>query len=372
MGFIFFHSYCAFLTFLLILLVTTYCFVNQVYGEQVNTVSNSNFNGCDLFKGRWVYDESYPLYDSYQCPFLGGGFDCLQNGRPDKQYLKYRWKPDGCKTPRFDGEDFLKRYKGKKIMFVGDSLSNNQWQSFTCMLHAAVPNSNYTSVDISKGIYSVYFTDYGVSVLYNRNVFLVDLVVGKTGRVLKLDSISGGDAWKNVDVLIFNTWHWWFHTGILQPWDFIQEGNKTYKDMDRLVAFKKGLTTWSNWVDYNIDPTKTQVFYQGISATHFRGQEWGQPKASCAHQTQPVNGSIYPGGPIQGVKLVKKVLSKMSKPVYLLDVTTLTQLRKDGHPSSYGNEEHKGLDCSHWCLAGVPDTWNHLLYASIIFEGDAK
>lgn len=40
---------------------------------------------------------------------------------------------------RFNGEDLLKNF-----MFVGDSLSHNQWQSLACMLHAAVPNSNHT------------------------------------------------------------------------------------------------------------------------------------------------------------------------------------------------------------------------------------
>lgn len=49
-----------------------------------------------------------------------------------------------CGINRFNGEDFLKNLRGKKLMFVGDSLSNNQWQSLACMLHAAVPNSNYT------------------------------------------------------------------------------------------------------------------------------------------------------------------------------------------------------------------------------------
>ena len=46
---------------------------------------------------------------------------------------------------RFDGKDFLERHRGQKIIFVGDSLSNNIWQSLTCMLYSAVPNSKYTT-----------------------------------------------------------------------------------------------------------------------------------------------------------------------------------------------------------------------------------
>ena len=44
---------------------------------------------------------------------------------------------------RFDGQDFLERFRGKSIMFIGDSLSRNQWQSLTCMLHASVPQTQY-------------------------------------------------------------------------------------------------------------------------------------------------------------------------------------------------------------------------------------
>src|ERR1044071_3277562 len=42
---------------------------------------------------------------------------------------------------RFNGLDLLNKWRGKKVMFVGDSLSLNQWESLACLLHASVPNS---------------------------------------------------------------------------------------------------------------------------------------------------------------------------------------------------------------------------------------
>ncbi|KAL5716568.1 hypothetical protein ACHQM5_018238 [Ranunculus cassubicifolius] len=326
--------------------------------------TNVDAGGCNIYQGSWVYDASYPLYDSSKCTFLDKEFDCQKNGRKDKAYLKYRWQPSSCNLPRFNGLDFLRKFGGKKIMFVGDSLSLNQWESLICMLHNAAPSAAYTLT--KTGLISVFtMKDYDVSVYLYHSVFLVDLVNEKIGRVLKLDSIEGGSAWKNIDVLIFNSWHWWVHVGNKQPWDYMQEGNSTFKDMNRLVAFQKGLTTWSKWIDSNLDPTKTKVFFQGISPTHYSGGEWKQPKATCNHQTVPIKGSTYSGGSLAAVAVVKVVLSKMTTPVNLLDVTTLSQLRKDGHPSVYGSDGKKGMDCSHWCLSGVPDTWNHLLYSSL-------
>lgn len=55
---------------------------------------------CDLYDGRWVKDESYPLYQEGSCPLIDEQYDCFQNGRRDKNYLKYRWQPNGCNIPR--------------------------------------------------------------------------------------------------------------------------------------------------------------------------------------------------------------------------------------------------------------------------------
>ncbi|KAJ4982305.1 hypothetical protein NE237_033142 [Protea cynaroides] len=323
-------------------------------------------NGCDYFKGSWVFDPSYPLYNSSSCSFIEKEFNCQNNGRPDSLYLKYRWKPSDCDLPRFDGLDFLRRNRGKRIMFVGDSLSLNQWKSLICLLHSAVPHAKFTIVNQPENHLTIFtFQDYGVSVMLSRNVYLVDLVSEKIGRVLKLDSVKEtSKGWNNLDVLIFNTWHWWNRRGPTQPFDYFEVGNKIYKDMDRLAAFQIALNTWATWVDTNIDPTKTRVFFQGISPSHYNGTDWNEPGLkNCQGQKIPLNGNTYPGGLPPALTVLKRVLSSMSKPVYLLDVTELSLLRKDGHPSSYGLA---GMDCSHWCLPGVPDTWNQLLYNALI------
>ena len=66
-----------------------------------------------------------------------------------------------------------------------------------------------------------------------------------------------------------------------------------------------------------------------------------------------------------GLDILKRVLSNMKNPVHLLDITSLTQLRIDGHPSTYSGRDSY-VDCSHWCLAGVPDTWNEILYDAML------
>ncbi|XP_020884711.1 protein trichome birefringence-like 43 [Arabidopsis lyrata subsp. lyrata] len=150
-------------------------------------------------------------------------------------------------------------------------------------------------------------------------------------------------------------------------WDAIMSGNVTVKDMDRLVAYEKAMMTWAKWIDQNIDPSKTKVFFQGVSPDHGRASEWSKQggKGSCIGETKPIMGSKYWAGPHRAEMVVAKVIKTMKNPARLMDVTLMSQLRKDGHPSVYGFGGHKMPDCSHWCLSGVPDSWNQLLYSEL-------
>lgn len=78
------------------------------------------------------------------------------------------------------------------------------------------------------------------------------------------------------------------------------------------------------------------------------------------------------------LEIARNVINGMGIPMSLIDITTLSEYRKDGHTSVYTIRQGKLLtpeqkadpatyaDCLHWCLPGVPDTWNELLYAHII------
>lgn len=78
------------------------------------------------------------------------------------------------------------------------------------------------------------------------------------------------------------------------------------------------------------------------------------------------------------MRALEHVLLETRSPVVYLNISRLTDYRKDGHPSihrmEYKSEEERmaaerSQDCSHWCLPGVPDTWNELLYASLLKAG---
>ncbi|KAE8706776.1 hypothetical protein F3Y22_tig00110388pilonHSYRG00241 [Hibiscus syriacus] len=223
---------------------------------------------CNVFEGKWVYDPvESPLYNSAMCPFLSDRASCQGNGRPDKEYERWRWEANECKIPTFDAKDFLETLRE----------------------------------------------------------FLVEVLVNKTSgkKILNLDALSpAASKSKGADIMVFNTGHWW---------DWFLFKQKLYTDMKLDRTFKLAMRTWGCWIEKNVDTSRTTVFFWGMSPAHLR---------------------------------------RHRKPVRYVNITRLTELRKDAHSSIYWKKKQfkAGPDCSHWCLPGVPDTWNHLLYATLAFD----
>ncbi|KAB8082728.1 hypothetical protein EE612_004719, partial [Oryza sativa] len=94
---------------------------------------------CDIFQGEWVPDESSPQYTNLTCSYIQEHQNCMMYGRPDLEFLKWRWKPAGCDLPRFDPDKFLRLVGNKTLAFVGDSLARNHMQSLLCLLCDARP-----------------------------------------------------------------------------------------------------------------------------------------------------------------------------------------------------------------------------------------
>ncbi|XP_021835405.1 protein trichome birefringence-like 4 isoform X2 [Spinacia oleracea] len=265
---------------------TTNSFANNSSSNVDYTPSNKKIHttNCDIFDGRWVYDESYPVYGPSSCPYVDHQFSCFNNGRHDLGYLKYRWQPYGCDIPRFDAKKMMEMLRGKRLVFVGDSLSRNMCQSLICHL-MEFEGQSYRD----GSFYNYYFKDYNCSISLIIAPFLVQehRLPNKKGT-LRLDTMEATiSKYRDADFLIFNTGHWWNPNKSENGKNFYQEGDVVHSNMTVGVAYTKALKTWAKWVDTNVNTTKTQVFYRGYANTHFRGGDW-DTKGTCHNEIEPI------------------------------------------------------------------------------------
>ncbi|KAI9154547.1 hypothetical protein LWI28_027938 [Acer negundo] len=89
---------------------------------------------CDLFSGEWIPNPEAPYYTNTTCWAIHENQNCMKYGRPDTDFMKWRWKPDGCDLPIFNPAQFLEIVRGKSLAFIGDSMTTNQVQSLICLL----------------------------------------------------------------------------------------------------------------------------------------------------------------------------------------------------------------------------------------------
>ncbi|KAJ7981804.1 Trichome birefringence-like family [Quillaja saponaria] len=342
--------------------------------------------GCNVFEGTWTWDNvSYPLYAEESCPYLVKQVTCQKNGRSDSFYKNWRWQPSECNLPRFDALKLLEMLRGKRLMFVGDSVQRAQFESMVCLVQSVIPEGK-KSLQRVPPMKIFKAEEFDASIEYYWAPFIVESISDHATnhtvlkRLVKLDSVlNHGKHWQGVDFLVFESYVWWMHNPLINatygsPED-VQEYNVT-------TAYRLAMETWATWLESKINPLTQKVFFMSMSPTHLWNWEWKPGTGSdgnCFNELYPIQGPYWgTGSSLEIMNIVHDVLQKLKINVTLLNITQLSEYRKDAHTSVYGERKGKLLtkeqranpksfaDCIHWCLPGVPDAWNEILYAYLL------
>eukprot|EP00850_Spirogloea_muscicola_P009334 SM000052S17726 [mRNA] locus=s52:368091:371296:- [translate_table: standard] len=346
---------------------------------------------CDLAAGRWVHDgDRRPLYNG-TCLHLRNAWNCRKNSKPGfvDEYA-WRWQPDACDLDRINPEKFLTSFRDRNLGFVGDSLNENMVVSLMCTLRTADKLAHKWG---KKGAWrGAYFPTYNVTVAYHRAVLLAQYQDWRAqdaqGPLEQLGYLQGvrvdvdqpAADWALITsfyhVFVFNSGHW-FSADKFDKQDmpvlFFDGGEPVMPPLDIIRGFALVMKRMVAHIEKTV-PSDRIKLWRLQSPRHFEGGEWNTngtctdlpllSKRQVEEWFRPENGGVN-----RDARELNTIITSALQDTSIrqLDVTGLSEFRADAHPARwmYGKAPGK-QDCQHWCLPGVPDTWNDILVAQLL------
>ncbi|ONK76643.1 uncharacterized protein A4U43_C03F30470 [Asparagus officinalis] len=336
---------------------------------------------CDIFRGKWISDPLNPPYTE-NCNSMDYYLNCLKNGRPNREYLHWRWKPYDCDLPHFDSEIFSDMMKDKSFAFVGDSLARNQMESLMCLLSKVEdPQLVYQDATIPR-TRTWYFPSFNFSLASIWSPFLVQPdspivdVLSRQPIRLHLDNVdsSWASRYHEFDYLLVGVGAWFDHrTIIMENNSVVGCHDCKYERMPEIgtpYIYHKAAELAFNFMIAS--EHKPFVMYRTHTPNHFENGRWDQ-HGNC-NRTMP-----FKEGEFEGDERDRELLSigredftkaansaEGCENLRLLDIFHLSVLRPDGHPDKYRGLEGLPNDCLHWCMPGPIDAWNDLMMEMIL------
>ncbi|KAH7840421.1 hypothetical protein Vadar_016603 [Vaccinium darrowii] len=351
--------------------------------------TNETDSGCDLYHGKWVYDSAGLLYTNSSCPVLTQMQNCQGNGRPDKDYENWRWKPSKCDLPRFDAKKFLELMRGKTLAFIGDSVARNQMESLLCILWQVETPKNRGNRRMQR----YYFRSTSTMIVRIWSSWLVHQTsdsfdsIPKNVVRLHLDAPDEGfmEFIPKFDVLVLSSGHWFAKQSVYILNNEIVGGQLWQPDKSRPMKVNN-IDAFGISVETILTAIATHPNFTGLtivrsfSPDHYEGGAWNTG-GSCTGKVKPAldhelveNGftNIMHEKQLAGFDRAIKKVSNGSK-LKFMDITGVFAYRHDGHPGPYRSPDPNKVtkrgpdgkpppqDCLHWCMPGPVDTWNELV-----------
>ncbi|CAI0403511.1 unnamed protein product [Linum tenue] len=358
--------------------------------QEVPTMTGSDDSGCDLFKGTWFYDPLGPMYTNNSCPVITRMQNCQGNGRPDREYESYRWKPSQCDLPRFDAKKFLELMRGKTIAFIGDSVARNQMESLLCLLwQVEVPRNQG-----NRRMHRYYFRSTSTKIVRMWSSWLVHQTPeaidfapeGVTKVHLDTPDENFMEFVPTFDVVVLSSGHWFAKQSVYVLNNEIVGGRLWWPDKSREAKINN-IEAFGASVENIVASIVTHPNFTGLailrsySPSHYEGGAW-DTGGSCTGKTRPLepeqmvkNDNIDKMHEKQMTGFLRGIQKKSNKSKFvMMDITGVFSYRHDGHPGPFRSLDpnKRTQDCLHWCMPGPVDTWNELVLEIIRREYEGK